>query len=134
VEEKETVKINKLFFLFFLINNIYSIDDGIMDLENIYYEIVLHKYLWDDTLDRFNIDINYEDILKMERRERFVGIVGRNIINYSYQGMSIIQNIAIKDEYTLIVPISSFEEFRIRLKHMDGKFVYQSYNLRFFSF
>ena len=125
-----------IFFIFFLIGNIYSndkdfwemyeemishqsFDEEIMNLEKLYNAIITNHCIWNDVINRYHIIINYEDILKMERRNNA----------YYYRNMVFQKNIANEEEYLFQVTLSPFRLFRVIFNYSNGDFIYQSYDL-----
>jgi len=112
-----------LLLMFYFVNNIFSIPENIVDLENIYNEIVSHKHLWENLLNRYNIVINYEDILKME--EKYYRY-------YSYKNITFQQSTLNENEYWFQTSRDGgFTRFIVFLDYIDGKFLYREHELRY---
>jgi len=118
-----------LLLMFYFVNNIFSIPENIVDLENIYNEIVSHKHLWENLLNRHNIVINYEDILKMERKETFLLFTLYSY--YAYQNIYFEQSTGNENEYWFHTSRhGGFTVFIVFLDYIDGKFLYREHSLR----
>jgi len=111
--------------MFFIVTSVYSSGDDVIDLESIFNEIMSRHSLWEDFLNRYNILINYEDILKMEKHHFFAF--------YRYRNMVFQQNGNNGEEYRFI--LSKYEQgveysLVVILKYIDGFFFYQNHELQ----
>jgi len=131
-------------FLLFIIGNIYSHDEllpeelqillnelesyrkpkelTMLDLNNIYNQIVMHHSMWEDILNKYSIVISYEDILKMQKHP------DHNF--YYYSTMVFNKDLINEDEYFLIVTLlEGYMNFRVNFDHINNEFIYKNYSL-----
>jgi hypothetical protein len=96
-----------------------------LDLNDIYYQIVMHHSRWEDNFNKYSIVINYEDILKMQKHP--------NHNFYHYSTMVFNQDLNNKDEYFLIVTLfEGYMSFRVIFDFINNKFIYKNHALHIY--
>ncbi|MCL2231068.1 MAG: hypothetical protein FWC01_08220 [Treponema sp.] len=105
-------------------SNVYSFPEELINLNNIYNEIESRHYLWERYFNDYGITIEYENILRMERKTDRFGIY------YNYGTMVFEMSQYNEDDFIFHIITNRpgvLYYFVVFFKYLDGSFTYQRF-------